>query len=294
MNQDRQSEFKLYSLGIVTENKPLGTNVIKVTPIEVVTTTTGPLSNTASIGTHKGIAIHKSTTILATWVQDGQTNRTTAPNVYANETVKIYRYADTDQYYWNTIFDEPNIRRQEQVRYSYSNLKTPLTPYDSNSSYWIEWSTINKYVYLHTSDNDGELAKYDIKIDTKNGIISIIDNHGNTLNWNSPQKQLIIDMKDAIDLIATNTINVTAPTINIDASKVINATAPIISISASSVLNIDPPTINITATTNINITSPITNITGDAAISGNVKIGGNMDAGGAVNGTSGNCFNDTQ
>lgn len=276
--ENRESELKLYSLGIVTEDKLLNTDYIKVVPIEHITTSSGKLSNDTTIHTTKGHSVDLSNTILAVWFQDGQTNRETSPNVYANETVKIFKYADSDEYYWDTLFFEPKIRRLEQVRYSYSNLRTPLVTYNSNSSYYIEWSTLNKYVHLHTSNNDGEISKYDFKVDTKNGIITIIDSFNNTLTWNSPQKSLAIDMQDSITLTATTSITEEAPTITLNASSGINATTPTFQING-----------NLSVNGNIGTTG---NVSSDGGISsvGNITSSGNIAADGQVNGSGSSSF----
>lgn len=124
--------------------------------------------------------------IKAKWIPFGNSNRDTAPDVRKNETVLIFRFADEQEYYWDTIFREPELRRLERVRYSYCNRPEGLEAYDDDTSYWLEYSTVDQHVWLHTSDNNGEPCKYDIKIDSKAGTVTIKDDIGNIIHLDSP------------------------------------------------------------------------------------------------------------
>lgn len=194
MDVNELSGLKLYSLGIVTENKVVGKDEIEVTPIEefsfeqgkIVPDTRHHTSNLPDIrGVVKNADIKGSAILTAKWIPFGNANRDTAPDVRKNETVLIFRYADTQKYYWDTVFREPMFRRKEHVRYSYSNKPSGIDPYDGNSSYWVEYSTVGQYIHLHTSDNDGEPCTYDVKINAKDGNIDIQDSLGNQLQLNS-------------------------------------------------------------------------------------------------------------
>ncbi len=277
MLTDHNSKFQLYSLGIVVKNKPVNSDIIEVTPIEDFTLADGPLATTkkqrsVNLPNINGKKINSKATsssiIEATWIPLADGNRITSPNVCANETVRIFRYANTDEYYWNTIFREPLIRRLEEVMYAYSDLKQPLKAFDKNSSYWILWSTLNKKVHIHTSKSDGEPFAYDVIIDTKNGQITVQDDIKNVINLNSKTSTLTVNTNQQI---IANTNNAT-----INAHK--NCT-----------VNTEVATIN--ASNNTNINTPTLNVSNDVNIGGNTNISGNMSAGGAVNGSGGNCYN---
>jgi phage baseplate assembly protein gpV len=96
----------------------------------------------------------------------------------------LFKFGDVDEYYWTTIFREPGIRRLENVIYAFSNLKSGLTEFDKNTSYWLQVDTIHKKVHLHT-DNKGEV----IQIDAKN---------------------------NKVDVTTSKEANITAPTINLN------------------------------------------------------------------------------
>jgi len=204
-----QTNLRFYSIGIVVYDKLKDTDIISVIPIETLNTVEGSIRQKIFEGIYKGVKVFRHYIILAKWFPNGNDNRITPPDVYENETVEIYRYADEDKYFWTTMFYEKNLRRLEHVRYSYSNQpKGTFDPIDDNSSYYVEYSTRDKYIYLHTSTNDGEAAGYDIKINTATGVISITDTYNNQLIWQSPQKTL--------NILNFNEINITCPQVNIN------------------------------------------------------------------------------
>jgi hypothetical protein len=271
MHQD--SNLKLYSIGVVVEDKLVNSDYIVAAPMEQLSTASGDLSTVEKIKTVKGKEIQKRNTIIARWNQNGQTNRATSPNVYKNETVKIWRYGDTDKYYWDTIFFEPHIRRLEEVKYSYSNKKTPLETYDDNSSYYYTVSTLNKFIHLHTSTNDGEASGYDILINTKTGEISIIDTNGNQLKWKSVKKHLDISNFKEFNINILDSINTqVGNVINTQVGNVKNLTVPTLNINCSSVINISTPTVNLNGNLNVsgNITADNINANSVNAPSGSV------------------------
>lgn len=194
-----ESFLKFYSLGIVVENKKRGSDDIKVCPIEKLFLSKG------NIGQQK---IDYKTTVknarnvlqsskaygeeflIARWIPFGHSNRITSPDVIKSETVIIFKYADTDEYYWTTIFREPSLRRQETVRYAYGNIKDGIEAWDSNSSYYFEVSTHDKYIHLHTSKNDGEPYAYDILLNTRTGNLTVKDDVGNSIVMNSRNNKI--------------------------------------------------------------------------------------------------------
>ncbi|NTW91808.1 MAG: hypothetical protein HGA35_07770, partial [Erysipelotrichaceae bacterium] len=131
------SELKLYSLGIVVENKPVGADIIMVSPIEVLNIQgAGSIkdASTKSEGTLKNAddknfatEMKSSSYLKATWLPLGNSNRITSPDVVANETVILFKFGDVDEYYWTTIFREVELRRQETVLYGFSNLKSGMS-----------------------------------------------------------------------------------------------------------------------------------------------------------------------
>jgi hypothetical protein len=216
--KEQLSELKLYSLGIVTENKPEGTDYILVTPIEKISIQEAGYINdkertyksslTDIDGKEDNKEIKGVNKIRAKWIPFGHSNRITAPDVRANETVILFKFGDVDEYYWTTIFREPSIRRLENVVYAFSNLKNGLDAFDSTTSYWVQVDTIHKKIHLHTNNNDGEYTDYDILIDTQTGDMTITDNRGEVIAINARDKK--------INITALEEINISARTINLN------------------------------------------------------------------------------
>lgn len=228
MLQDRESRLKLYSLGIVIETKPRGTDYIEVSPIEDLPFAEGLIADIkykydVTLPDAQGIArsskIEGNNQLRAKWIPHGHSNRMTAPDVVKNETVIIFRYADTDEYYWTTVFREPNIRRLETVLYAYGDIPSGLIPFDKDSSYWCEVSTHDKYIHVHTAKSDGEPYEYDVKIDTANGYVLVTDDVGNFYKLDSPT--------GTISAKANEEIILTAPKLTLNASTRILQNTPI-------------------------------------------------------------------
>lgn len=190
MAQDLTGNLRIFGQGIVVEDIEDGSDVIKVYPVEHLSLVDGKILDysddyNASIPDAQGVE-RKATTsakayLTARWLPLCQSNRMTPPDVTKNETVVIWQFADTDKYYWTTVFREPGIRRKETVCYMYGNLEKPLTTWDKSTSYWIEVSTKKKYIKLHTSRSDGEKYEYDVTIDTSGNEFRVEDSAGNSI-----------------------------------------------------------------------------------------------------------------
>jgi len=219
MADDRASGFSIYSLGIVVKSDIADPDNIEVTPIERVSMVNGLLKDfskkfNVSLPDLQGIEqtakLEGDAVLIAKWVPFGDSNRETAPNVQPSETVLLFTYADTQEFYWTTIFREPSLRRKERVVYAYSNMESGTKAYDPNSSYWVLIDTLNKRIRLHTSSNDGEPTDYDITINTKEGIFTLEDELGNKIELNSVNGKLTAVTKESIELTSKRiTLNAT-------------------------------------------------------------------------------------
>lgn len=220
MADDDKSNLKPFSLGIVVETKPPGTDYILVSPIE--TLNVQPEGNIKDqkkdfSGDQQDLestsfqSEHESKNyIRAKWMPHSESNRVTAPDVVASETVMLYKYANVDEYYWHDVLREPELRRLEDVMYAYSNLPSGATSFDETTSYWVRYNTRDKYVHLHTSKNDGEPFMYDVIINAKEGKVTIQDDAGNSLVLDSQAGDLTGTLTNDINLKAGNNINLEA------------------------------------------------------------------------------------
>lgn len=283
MDLSRTSALKPYSLGIVVKDKDEDSDYIEVDPIEEFPLDNGPIASDSKKfetklpdqhGVPKSSKLEGGSVIRAKWTPYGESNRDTAPNVRANETVLLFRFADTQEYYWTKILREPELRRLERVRYSFSNLPSGMEKYDSDTSYWIEFSTREKQVKIHTSDNDGEACTYDITVNTKEGSLTVEDGLGNSIILDSVSGILTANINQKIEL---------------------NTTEVVINASSSFELNTSTSTINAASHTE-NAASSITgglSVSGGSGVSvaGDIGVQGSIDATGSIIDGGGNTNN---
>lgn len=160
-------------------------------------------------------AITSKSYVEAIWSPFLNPNRVTPPTVRKNETVLLFKYGNVEKYFWSSIKHEPNIRKLERARWAFSNIApdSGFEPYDKDTSYWFEVDTIDKMVRLKTNDNDGEKAWYDIKLNTKEGKLTVEDNNKNKLTWDTEKGELTIEFEKKIHLKAGEVIILDAPSV---------------------------------------------------------------------------------
>jgi hypothetical protein len=293
------SLFHLYSLGVVTKDKVENDNYISVTPIEHIPDVDSEYNDvevttveTLDIdGNNKSIIVDKSSTIQAKWLPDVDTNRAISPDVCKGETVKIYRYSDTDEYYWTTLYNQFHYRKKEKDLRLYSNRDSIEEKQSVNDMYYTLMDTINKLCKIHTADNNGELTTYDFEVNTKDGVMLITDGRGNKIELTSRKDLLTIKTNKKVHVITTDVV--------VDASKSVTVNSPEVTInSTNTTINADK-NVNINCTTanvkcsdmNVNagssttIKSPNITLDGEVTTTKNVNIGIDANVIGMVNGS---------
>jgi len=264
---EMMSLLKPYSLGIVVIDKPETSDTIHVFPSEQLPFAEGDLSKNDRMQ------------IKAHWVRIGDSNRFTSPDVYKGETVQIYRYADTDEYFWSDIMREPSLRKKERVIYAISNIPDKKGIQTLETSYFVELSTKDKRVHLHTADNDGELCTYDIIIDTSKGNLTILDGKGNIVTLDSGPGNLNFKLNGSVYGDVAKNINLKCTDANLNASgnvsAVVGGTVIVdansnISLKSGTVINLNAPVIRsdkLEVNGTISCTSDL-NVGGDSNVSG--------------------------
>lgn len=232
MSEEGQSGFRFVSFGIVVETKPEGTDYVLVSPVEelyiqdsgiIRDKTKDFKGNTKALSSVNFQSEHESKNFVrAKWVDVSGGNRTTPPDLVVNETVLLMKYGNVDEYFWCDFGREPELRRLEDVLYSYSNLPSGIQAYDKNTSYWVHVSTKHKFIHIHSSMNDGEFTTWDIKVDTKKGIMTVQDAVGDSIEINSPagrittiaRSEIIRKAPKITDISDTHTITTKTYTAN--------------------------------------------------------------------------------
>lgn len=199
------SELKFYSYAIVAKNKDLDSDLIEAVPTEdsgyLDGEITDDITKIEAQGTDKDNKSFKNTiestaSVEAKWLSFTDTNRMTSPDVRRGEEVVLWRFGDTDQYWWTTLKQDNKLRRLETVIYGYNNLSEENTAGDHTNMYWIEISTHRKHVTLHTAKNDKEPFMWDFQLDTKNGVFTIDDNDGGYFFYDAKNKHFKMKNKD--------------------------------------------------------------------------------------------------
>lgn len=279
------SKLQIYGLGIVAANKPIANKFIEVTPIEDLNFLDGEISDNvqevsakgkdASGGTYE-TAIATTASVQAEWLPIGISNRVTPPDVRRGEHVVLYRFGDTDKYYWTTLRYDMILRKLETVIFAFSNTREESVDGGADTTYFMEISTHKKIIHLHTSKSDGEPFTYDIQLNTKDGVFTFQDDIGNYIQLDSTNVRIQLKNADGshidmdrkvinifapedINMRADNNINISAgSSINSDAGSSINDKTSSINTEASSTTN------NVPSTTNTGFTA----IQGGLAVSG--------------------------
>lgn len=240
-NQERtMSHFHMYSVGVAAENKKRGTDYLEVSPLEQLPMMDGQLTqNTndyrAASSDSVGMAYEENNkitaTVLAKWKPvNGGGNRMTSPDVRRGEKVMLYQFADSDEYYWDTMSNEIGNRKLETVAWAYSGTQDENDS-DANpdNSYVLELSTHEGRVGLTTSQKNGEKTKYTVCFNSKEGIIDIKDSHGNGVYINTSDSHVkqynssgsIIEMiGKVINISCDDTINMKCSTMNVTTSNI--------------------------------------------------------------------------
>lgn len=199
------SQLSHYSVGIVAENKALSSKEVEVIPIEHISFVDGELSSDKEVYEASSkdtndkdwrVKVKSSNSIKAEWLPLGNTNRKTAPDVRRGEKVVIYRFGDTDKFYWVDYDSSKKLRRLETAVFSFSNNSKEDVEDTSDTTYFFEVSTHNKLIHLHTSKNDGEPYSYDLQINAKDGIVTVQDNEDNYIQLTSKERRIRLENRD--------------------------------------------------------------------------------------------------
>lgn len=214
------SQFELYCIGTVMTDLINGNTPIEVMPHELISNIDGDIGakeeiqstvNTSDGKVHN-VNMSKGNVLTAIWINNNS-NRVTPPNVRKGEKVEVYKFGDSDKYYWKTMGSELDLRKLEHVKYVFVNVPDGgETQIEDSNSYSFTVSTLNKFIKIHTADNNGELTTYDLEIDTKEGKVSLRDGRGNFLELDSSQDTFNLNTNNAVNITTTSEVNVVTKT----------------------------------------------------------------------------------
>lgn len=238
-NEERTTSlFRIYSIGVAAENLKRGSEYLEVSPLEQMNMLDGEVTQMvnnyeARSSDASGVAYEEvsnvTSSIKAKWRGIGQSNRMTPPNVRRGEEVIIYQFADSDEYFWDTLNNKVGLRKLETVVFAFSGTQDEAdTEPNPNNCYVLEISTHDGKVSLNTSKKNGEVSRYDIELDTKNGTFTLNDELGNKFSLDSRAKHWrmengggsFIEIKDKVGTWSTpEEINILTKNLNINAQQ---------------------------------------------------------------------------
>lgn len=223
---EEQSGLRIYSLGIVIKQAPLDTTdgVIMVSPIESMNAQTpGVIANNKNEfrGNHpdeKGktvkTTIKADNFVKAKWLAMGGGYQITAPEVFPNETVILYRYGNHDVFYWTTALHEPHLRKTEAAKFAFSSMSSekgwdkdgkPIK-YDEKSSYVLDVNGHKKVVKFTTPTNGNEPCLLTIEINAKSGSITLKNDKGDS----------VVISKGGVSIASTGEVRISAKKLKVE------------------------------------------------------------------------------
>ena len=218
--------FKRVSLGIAAQTIKPGTRQLEVIPIESNGFLNGEFAegdvdlNSTGMD-HSGLEyetkVKTSNSVSAVWYP-GVSNALTPPTITKGEQVVLYRYADTDQYYWTPEGQSDHLRPTDSVGSRVSAKGTnDQTELNDNNSYSFDMSSDRKRVRLKTTKNNGEKAAYIALFDLAEGYFEVTDDSGTYIQVNSVASEINLENsagshiyieKKKIDILAEEQVKI--------------------------------------------------------------------------------------
>lgn len=205
----------LVAMGYVAKDKEEDDFFISLYPVSLIPTAVGDVTlddqvttSTASLmGENINVVTNKSNIIEAEWINQGDSNRISAPDVCMGEIVHVYNINGQDKYWWDTVFVKTSYRKREKALFFFSNKdKIDESPSMLEKGYFLLIDTYNKITQLHTANNDGEHTTYDLSIDGNKGSLIITDGKGNKIDLESKDDTLFINTNEKVHVTTKKAI----------------------------------------------------------------------------------------
>ena len=151
------------------------------------------------------------------WNSIGHVNRLTAPSMFPGEQVRLQRYVGTDIVVWEPLVNNGALRKQECAIFSFSNVPVKEEGLVTDeTAVVLEIDTLEKFVEITTPNNDGEPARYAIKLDYDKGVVTLQDDLDNIIELDSPAGKLTASITEEV------IVNTKITTVNSENSVVVN------------------------------------------------------------------------
>lgn len=222
ISKDYTSQFKPYSIGVVTANKGEGTGLLDVQPIEIQWASNGEIVNNYAEETVEGkdkegqdikYRVITSNNLTAAWMPMGNSNRISPPELRRGMLVMIYKDSDNN-YYWVDTGLNREYMRAESVTYGFCANPNPLVNAKVSQENWyiVEVSPRNHQLLITTSQSNNEYTTYTVVLNTKDGFFKLVDGLGNYILLDSKNKQIKMENQNGTFFeILDGDISINAP-----------------------------------------------------------------------------------
>lgn len=188
-----------YSTGIVASNKKRAgadgkpDRVIEVTPIETSQFLDGEISDNTDTESVAGVSadgrafehkLNSTSTVSATWLPY-ERGVVTPPDVRRGMKVMLYKFADVDKYFWRYMGLDDDKFCLETFIVRWSGTQGEGDSVDPEKDYYMEVSTHDGLVHLHTGTGNSEPHAWDIQLNTKESRLIIQDDMDNKVTIES-------------------------------------------------------------------------------------------------------------
>lgn len=306
MKTSESSGFRFYSKAVVAANKKISSHLIEAVPIEDMPMMDGELTDNTVEYKAKGAGkdgenafehdLKTTASVEAEWLPWGSSNRRTPPDVRRGASVMLFKYKDSDKFYWISLGDNQQTTRLETVTYAWSNERKENIPLDATNTYWMTVSTHEKLIHLETTKSDGEPFAYILQINTKDGSVVLQDDVGNLFVLDSKNTHIRLQNKEM------SFVDLNKRIITIESAEEVNIKTRKFSVKADESIVMNTKTMNVTSSafqhksnsygittmsynvkaSSIGMVANESNIVGAFSLNGSMHIGANL----MVDGTS--------
>lgn len=208
----RTSKMEFYSFAIAAQNKHLDSDIVYAMPVEITPYMDGELD--ARIEEVEGsgedhyeeeytVKVKKDNAVKAQWLPIHNTNRRTPPDIRRGERLLLYRFADSERFFWVSMGQDDHLRRLETVIYTWSATdREEDDATDPQFCYSFEVCTHTRQVTFRTvrgKDHGGTGTKepfaYTLQFNTDYGSVVLTDDDDNYFELDSTETRLLLRNK---------------------------------------------------------------------------------------------------
>lgn len=188
-----------HSVGVVANNKKRAgadgkpSRLLEITLVESSMFLNGEITDNAEVtpvagmssdGSAFDVQLTSTTTVMAEWIPFSR-GVVTPPDLRRGMRVLVYKFGDVDKYYWRYLGMDDNLFCLETFIVRFSGTQNEDDDIDAEKDYYLEVSTHDGLVHLHTGTGNNEPHAWDIQLNTKESRLIVQDDASNSLTIES-------------------------------------------------------------------------------------------------------------